>query len=264
VVLLTQKEYRKTKNSRIILRLLMIVLLIITIGASMYYIIFHSTIFIVKSIQIEGIDKIEESVILDLSEINYNDQLFGFRLSDIESAIEKHPYVRTANIKRKNRNTINIVVREREEYAIIPYMGSYVTLDDNKFVLKVSDGILESNICIITGIEFTSFTIGNQAQAENIESLDTAYQVLSAAREADILDMISEVNIDQNEQIKIVTFNGVDALLGYIENPAYSILALKEALITLHTRDMRDVIIDMRYEGHITVRQRSRQEVENE
>lgn len=242
----------------------MIILLFITIGASMYYIIFHSKLLIIKSINIEGIDQIEESVILDLSGINYNDQLFGFKHFDVESKIEKHPYVRIANVKRKNFNTINIVVREREEYAIIPYMGSYVTLDENKFVLKVSDGILESNICIITGIEFTSFNIGDQAQAENIQSLDVAYQVLGAAREADILDMISEINIDENEHIKIVTFNGIEALLGHIENPAYSVLALKEALITLHTRDMRDVIIDMRYEGHITVRQRSRQEVEND
>lgn len=139
-----------------------------------------------------------------------------------------------------------------------------MTLDENKYVLKVSDGILESNICLITGIEFSTFRIGDQAQAENIESLDTAYQVLGAAREADILDMISEVNIGHNGEIKIVTFNGVEALLGFIDNPAYSVLALKEALITLHTRDMRDVLIDMRYEGHITVRHRSRQEVEDD
>ena len=236
----------------------------LTIGSLLYFLIFHSKLFRVKSLQVEGIDQIEEAVIVEMSGIDYNDQSFGFKLSDIEQSIEKHPYVQTASVRRKNFNTINIVVREREEYAIIPYMGSYVTLDENKFVLKVSDGILESNICLITGIEFSTFRIGDQAQAENIESLDTAYQVLGAAREADILDMISELNIGQNGEIKIVTFNGVEALLGFIDNPAYSVLALKEALITLHTRDMRDVIIDMRYEGHITVRHRSRQEVEDD
>ena len=245
-------------------RLLIMFVIVIAMSSMMHYIIFRSSVFRVKSVQVEGIDQIEETVILELSQLNYNDQSFGFRISDIEKAIEKHPYVRVADVKRKKFNTINIVVREREEYAIIPYMGSYVTLDENKFVLKVSDGILESNICLITGIEFTSFNIGDQAQAENIQTLDTAFQVMKAAKEADILDIISEVNIDVLGQVKIVTFNGVEALLGYIENPAYSVLALKEALITLHTREMSDVIIDMRYEGHITVRHRSGQEAEND
>jgi hypothetical protein len=41
--------------------------------------------------------------------------------------------------------------------------------------------------------------------------------------------MLSEINIDQNGQMKIVTFNGIEALFGQIDNPAYSVLALERS-----------------------------------
>ncbi len=264
MVLLTQKKHRKKNRSVAYAKLAFFLFVILTVSALIYFILFKSTYFVVKDIRVEGLDNINEEEIIQLSGIHYEDQLFDLKLSKIEVNIEQHPYVREAEVTRKNVKTINIVVREREEYAIIPYMGSYVTLDEEKVVLKVSDGILVNNLCLVTGIEFISFTIGDKVQAENMKSLDAAYLVLGAAKEADILDLISEINIDQNGQVKIITFNGIEALLGHLENPAYSVLALKEALITLHTRNMRDVILDMRYEGHMTVRNRSRQEVEDD
>lgn len=98
---MTQKSYRKTKNSRIIVRMIAIIVLLVTIGSLQYFLIFHSKFFRVKSIQVEGIDQIEETVILEMSGIDYNDQSFGFKLSDIEQLIEKHPYVQTASVRRK-------------------------------------------------------------------------------------------------------------------------------------------------------------------
>lgn len=264
VVHLTQKKFRRRSNTKFALRLAFLIALASILATLSHYLVFRSALFSVKYIHVQGLDQLNESLIVELSEIKPHDQLFGFKLDDVEKRIEKHPYIRQVEVRRKNHNTVNIVVIEREEYAIIPYMGSYVTLDEEMFVLKISDGVLSNNLSVVTGIEFTSLTIGQQAQAVNTESLGTAFRVLGAAKEAEIIDIISEVNLDQNGQVTIVIFNGIEARLGYVDNPAYTMLALKEAVITLHTRDMKDVIIDMRYEGHMTVRQRSRQEAEHD
>lgn len=244
----------------------MILMLIILgiVGGSGYYLIFNAPLFRVKTILVEGTSRLDQETVVSLSGLQTGDQFYGIRLKEVADNIEKHPYIRNAILDRKGFSTINIVVREREEYAIIPYMGSYIYLDQERVVLNVTDGILDSNLCLVTGIKFISFQTGQPAQVQNEASLETAYQILSAAREAEILDMISEINIDETGQVKVVTFNGIEALFGYMENPAYSVLALKEALITLHTRNMNSVIIDMRYEGHITVQDRARQEDEDD
>ncbi|MDW7671283.1 MAG: FtsQ-type POTRA domain-containing protein [Bacillota bacterium] len=261
---MTQKKYRQKQNSMVLIRLLVLMLFAALAGGLLYYVFLYSGLFTVKSIQVEGMNQIEERSLVDRSGIKLGDQFFGIKLSEVSKKIESHPYVRNADVNRKGWSTINIVVREREEYAIIPYMGSYITLDEEKVVLNVTDGILGSNVCLVTGIEFSSFQIGEQVQVQNEASLDTAYQILGAAREAEILEMLSEINVDQSGQVKIVTFNGIEVLFGQIDNPAYAILALKEALITLHTRNMKDVTIDMRFEGHITVQDKVRQEGEDD
>ncbi|WP_283408324.1 cell division protein FtsQ/DivIB [Anoxynatronum buryatiense] len=261
---MTQKKYRKKKKGNPWIRMILTLVVIGLMGGTGYYFVFNSPLFTVKTIQIEGLSRLDQDAVAALSEITLGDQFYGASLKQAAEKIESHPYIRNAILTRKGFSTINIVVREREEYAIIPYMGSYIYLDQERVVLNVTDGILDSNLCLVTGIKFISFQTGDTALVQNEESLETAYQILGAAREAEILDMISEINIDETGQVKVVTFNGIEALFGYMDNPAYSVLALKEALITLHTRNMNSVIIDMRYEGHITVQDRARQEDEDD
>ena len=261
---MTHKKYRRRNTGVWIRRLFAWLFLIGVLSGIIFYTIFISPVFQIKEMRVAGAEKLKEDEIIQLSALSYGDQFFGARLSDARNNIETHPYIREASVKRKGVSTINIVVSERQEYAIIPYMGSYIYLDQEQYVLDVTEGILSSNICLITGIDFIGFNIGQKVQPSHANHLEDAYQILAAAIEADILDILSEINVDESGQIRIMTFNGIEALMGHVDRPAYSVLALKEALITLHTRNLSDVIIDMRYEGHITVQDRARQEVEDD
>ena len=257
---MTQKKYRLKNSKPPLFRLIVVVMISALFSGFIYYLFLGSSLFTVREMYVQGNDHVTENDVIALSGLHYGDRFFRINLSKTEENIEKHPYIKNAELSRKGLTTINIVVREREEYAIIPYMGSYVYLDNEMVVLDVSDGTLGSTLCLVTGIEFNYFEIGKAIQAQNKASLKTAYEILEAAREAEILEMISEINVDEAGQIKVVTFNGIEALFGQMGNPAYSVLALKEALITLHTRNIYNVIIDMRYDGHITVRDRAQQE----
>jgi cell division protein FtsQ len=257
---MTQKKYRNKNSKPLIFRLAVFMTLSALFCGFIYYLFLGSSVFTIRQLHVQGNDFVSKEEVINLSRLHYGDRFFRVNLSKTKETIEKHPYIKNAELNRKGLSTINIVVREREEYAIIPYMGSYVYLDNEMVVLDVSDGTLGSNLCLVTGIEFNHFEIGKVIQVLNKASLETAYEILEAAKEADILEMISEINIDESGQIKVVTFNGIEALFGQMGNPAYSVLALKEALITLHTRNINNVIIDMRYDGHITVQDRARQE----
>lgn len=260
--LMTQQKYRKKNKRSCLITLCLILLVILVVGGGTYYIVFESSLFTVKSIEVQGLDSIDQEVIESFSRIQVGDNLFKLRTKQIEDQIEDHPYVKEANVKRKGISRINIVVRERQEYAIIPYMGSFIYLDREQVVLRVSDGVIDENLSIVTGVEFESFHIGKPVSVKNQEILDTAYEVLIAAQEAEMMDHISEIHITEAQEVRLITFNGIEVLMGKIDQPAYSVLALKEALITLHTRGMDNVILDMRYEDHITVRPRVRQEEE--
>lgn len=229
-------------------------------GGSVYYAVFESSVFIVKEIEIQGLNLVEEEDILDYSDIKIGENLYKLRTGEIETRIKEHPYVRETKVKRKGFSGIKIVIREREEYAIIPYMGSFIYLDQEQVVLRVSDGLIDESLIIVTGVEFSSFRVGDPLQVKNESILESAYDILIAAQESEMMDRISEVHIADNRDVRLITFNGIEVLMGQVDQPAYSVLALKEALVTLHTRNLENVILDMRYDDHITVRPRARQE----
>ncbi len=259
---MTQQKYRNGNKhgDSCMIKLTLFLLLITIVGGALYYVVFESRFFLIKEIEIQGLNQLSEQDIIRFSDIDLGDNLYKVRTGQIETMIEQHPYVRESQVKRKGISGIKIVIREREEYAIIPYMGSFIYLDHEQVVLRVSDGLIDENLSIVTGVEFESFRVGEPVQVKNESILESAYDILTAAQEAEMMDHISEIHITDSHDVRLITFNGIEVLMGEVDQPAYSVLALKEALITLHTRNMENVILDMRYDDHITVRPRVRQE----
>lgn len=149
-----------------------------------------------------------------------------------------------------------ITIREREKYAIIPYMGSYIYIDQDKVVLQANDSYLVEDLVLITGVEFQSFKLGEQVDIDHPESLEIALELIEAAKIISIVEMISEINIGKEDYIQLITFDGIEVLLGDTIEPAYAMLTLKEVLTNLYTRGIKNAIVDMRYEGQISIRNR--------
>ena len=136
-------------------------------------------------------------------------------------------------------------------------MGSYIYIDEENIVLRASDSYIADDNILITGIDFKSFKIGEKIEAINNDDLDLVMDLLKVANTTMIYDMISEINIGEKNNVCIITFDGSEVLLGDVKDPAYLMVALDEMLINLYTKNIKNVIIDMRYEGYISVRDRN-------
>lgn len=219
----------------------------------MYYLL-QSDLMNLKNIIVEGNSYVDETEIINISNLVINRNVFKYNLKEIKKDIGTHPYIKDVKIYRRLPSTLVIQLEEREEYAIIPYMGSYIYIDDENRVLRASDNYMANDNILITGAEFESFKIGEKIETTNRENLDRVMDLLRAANMTSMYEMISEININDKDNIKLITFDGSEVLLGQGKNPAYLMVALDEILINLYTKNVKNAIIDMRYEGHISVR----------
>lgn len=248
---------RKKFVRRRIKQILTSLLLIIVFVLWGIYALLQSDFFNLKEIQVNGIQQITQEEIIQASRLIKERNLFKYNLKEIEAKIIEHPYVEAVNVTRKLPKEISIDITERSEYAIIAYMGSYLFIDIQGVVLKVQDSYISQELPLITGAAFESFVLGQQAAVFNPEDLATALRLLEAARLTDMIDNISEINIEEEGNVRLITFDGIEVLMGEAQDPVYSILALQEVLVNLYTNNRRNVIIDMRYEGNITVKERN-------
>lgn len=256
-------QYEAIKRKKLIRRkmkqILTSLLLVIVFILWGIYGLLQSDFFNLKNIQINGIETITAEVIIQASGLIKERNLFKYNLTDVGNNIVKHPYVESVNLERKLPNEMIINITERSEYAIIAYMGSYLFIDSQGVVLKVEDSYISQELPLITGAVFDSFVLGQKADVLNPQDLMKALNLLEAARLTDMIDNISEINIAEKDNVRLITFDGIEVLMGEATDPVYLILALQEVLVNLYTNNRRNVMIDMRYEGNITVKQRNQQ-----
>jgi cell division protein FtsQ len=250
-----EKGYFKSRKRirKIKMRISSLLFALMFIFWGMYYLL-QSDLMNLKNIELEGNSYVNKSEIVNISNLVINRNIFKYNLKEIKQNIISHPYVKEVSIHRKLPNTIVIQIKEREEYAIILYMGSYIYVDEENMVLRVSDGYMADDKILITGIDFKSFKVGEKVEAINNDNLNLVMDLLKVANMTTIYGMISEINISEKNNIRIITFDGSEVLLGEAKNPTYLMVALDEILINLYTKNIKNVIIDMRYEGHISVK----------
>ena len=157
-----EKNYVKSRRGqarKIKTGILSLLFVLMFIFWCMYYLL-QSDLMNLKNIVLEGNLNVTEDEIVNISNLVINRNIFKYNLKEIKQNIISHPYIKEVKVCRKLPDTIIIQMKEREEYAIILYMGSYIYIDQENIVLKASDSYMANENILITGINFKSFKVG--------------------------------------------------------------------------------------------------------
>ncbi len=192
------------------------ILMIVIVLIFFILILLKSSLFQIKEISFEGGEKYSKEEIL--SKININDEtnIFMVRAKYLKRLLEKDPYIKTANIKLKYPSNINIIIKERKVRGYVPYMGSYLYIDEEGRVLNVDISYREQ-LPVVKGLDFEHFRIGEILEVKNINSFDvvvkTANMMIKYQSEYEEVKDIVEINVSDSKNIHIYIRNG-DFLLG--------------------------------------------------
>ncbi len=228
----------------------MVLLTMVFIIATFGYIFLKTDFFFLKELNVVGQVKLNQEDILLSGKIEMNKNIYRYNLKEVKNNLLKNPYIKEVNIKRKFPNKLNIDLVERVEMSAIPYMGSYVLINEEGVVLKVESDINNVDKPLLTGIDFKDLKIGEKIKLKDTYLLMKILDLLNACNNVNILDNISEINIDKNRDIKLYTLQGIKVLLGKGSDLEYKMLQLNKILIDLYTKKISNGIVDMRYKGY--------------
>lgn len=100
----SKQNRKKKKNRGKIIK--WVILTILTIGAIALFLL--SDLFNIKEIKVVNNNKISEQMIINLSELKTNENMFKFLKIKVVENIKTNPYIETVEIHRKlNRNNRN-------------------------------------------------------------------------------------------------------------------------------------------------------------
>jgi POTRA domain, FtsQ-type. len=153
-------------------------------------------VFNIKNIRVEGAGYYTEDEIRLASGITPGENAYrkirfspeailGLRLLDAEESIETLPRIKEARVFIIFPDEVGITVTERTPSVYISYLGSYLTVDAEGYVLEVSKDSPPEGLKELRGIDFTRYTVGRQLETGDIGHVRIADNIVSAIKRSD-------------------------------------------------------------------------------
>lgn len=223
--------YKKKKRSKkLILKITKWTTLVVALIGGIICLLL-SPAFNVKNINVYGNNKISAETIISLSGINIEENLFKIIKSEAVKNIKQNAYIESVEITKKLTSTIEIEVKERETTLLINIGQGYVYMNNQGYILEVASQKL--SVPIITGYTTANADLipGNRLNNEDLTKLELVLKIKDTARSNEILDLITEIDISDDNNYKIVFVNEEKvAYLGNGSNLSTKMLYVKAML----------------------------------
>ena len=217
-------EQRKKKNKKIIKYVSIFFIIIASFVFALC-----SPMFNIKNITVINNNVLSEDMIISLSGLKKEQNIFRFLKSDIENNLKENPYVESVKINRKLPDTIEIDIQERQRNFSLKFLNGYAYINNQGYVLEI---VQESNgIPIIEGSQTPEEEIkpGNILDVKDLKNLEVAIQIMKIAKENDFDSKITSIDIsDKNNYILNLVDEKKIAYLGDSSNLTTKMLYIKE------------------------------------
>ena len=197
----------KRKASAIIV----LVLLILIAGAAFV----GYKYFRVETITVFGNENFTAEEMIELSGVEYGTNLFMVDETEVAERFASSPVVVFEKLVRKYPTELELYVRERKAVVMIAYIDSNLILDNELVVMDT--GTEESSYPVLTGIQITSFQLGQQLVTADEFQLKTTIRLLEALENDYGLD-IARIDVSNTSNLLLYTQSGMAIKLGNIDD----------------------------------------------
>ena len=199
---LEQQEKQKQKRRKRIMKIVKWTTILGLLAGGIAFALL-SPIFNIQEVQVVGNSIIPTDTIISLSQLSKDQNIFKFINLQIEQQIKDHPYVDKVTVKRILPSTVQIQVQERERNFNIQFMNEYAYINNQGYILEISDSKLE--LPTIQGITMPEEEIkpGNRLKTEDLEKLETVIQLMIAWKNNNMEQSIDSIDITNKNEYSI-------------------------------------------------------------
>ena len=223
-----QAQKINKKNLKIKKILKWSILILVLIAAIICFLM--SPLFNIKQIEINGEEKISEQTIADLSGITIEQNIFRFSKISAKENIMKNPYISSVEIDRLLPNHIVITISERTATYLIKLNDSYIYIDNQGYILEISEEKLELPIITSFEIESLNINIGDRLNKDDLKKLEQVIIITGAFKSNDVFDRIISIDVSDTSNFTVIMTDNKTVHLGDTNNLNVKMLFLKKIL----------------------------------
>lgn len=235
------KEVKNKKKKKITIKIVLILAFLITACI----LLASSEIFNIKKVSVQGLDKLSDKEIISYSNIVIGENIFKTNLAKAEYEIEKNPYVKTVEVKRKFPDTIIVNIEERKVKYILQLAESYIYVDSQGYILEISKEKKENPVLLGIVTDLSNVKAGDRLVKEDLLKFDKINEIVETCKNYEIINFLNKIDIsDPSNYIIYLETENKTVHLGNGDDLNTRMLWLKS--IIEQTKDKKGIIfLDM-------------------
>ena len=193
-----------------------------------------SPLFNIKNIEVEGNSKLSNERIISISTLQTHTNIFKFNSKLISEKIKENAYVNEAKITRKLPSTVKITIDERQPKYMLQFADSYVYINNQGYMLEISNEKLELPILIGFTTDLSNIKAGNRINVTDLKKMDMVIKIYEAIKSNGLGELVNKIDISNDKNYAIILENeGKTVYLGDCTELNTRILYLKSILETV-------------------------------
>lgn len=139
------------------------------------YLFLHSSFFAVDKIYVSGSNNVSESEIIKISGLSPGMNIFTINEKLCNQAVAIHPLIKSSTLVRHLPRQVEIQVKERKIWALVPYQGALLCVDNEGICIDKLSHFSMVNYPVITMDKIPEHI--NLGQAVNDNGIKLAWQI---------------------------------------------------------------------------------------
>lgn len=182
--------FLKRKQKLTAKSMLFLLLLAVAAGGILF-----SPVFSIQTIEATELERYTKSELCAKINLSEGMNLFAFNGFSAKKKLLADSYIEDVKIKRRIPNTIVLEIQERKVRGYVPYMGSYLYIDEFGRVLDVQTSF-HKPLPVVKGLDFGgAWQAGELLAVKNQESFDVIVKIAQLMTKYSLLDIVVEIDV---------------------------------------------------------------------
>ena len=192
-----------------------------------------SPIFDIKHIEVSGNSKNSKEKIISFSGLELHTNIFKANKGIIREKIKENAYIEKVEVTRKLPSTVQIEIEEREAKYMLQFADSYVYINNQGYMLEISNEKLDIPILIGFTTDLSNIKAGNRINVADLNKMNMVIKIYEAAKSNGLGELITKIDISNEKNYTIILEKeGKTVYLGDCSELNTRILYLKSILET--------------------------------
>ncbi len=217
-----KKRKKKRKFRKLFVSTAAFITAAVVIIFCLYHVYFETSYFNVAEIHVSGNSAYSRDYIIDKSQIEMGEKIFGIDKGRVKSILEDEVYVENSRVVYELPNKILIELKERQEKYQVFYNNEYIVTDKCGIVLNTYPK--KNDLITIESLTDVLYNVGESIQFTGVEDIQPIFNMVDYIDGEFNEGKVKSLSVDANNSILLETEYGTFIRIKLGEDSEYQIV----------------------------------------